>query len=201
MNWNPSKFLMPLAFASILGGMNTKIGTPPNIIISEIRGEYSNSNFNFFDFSYVGIPVCIVGILFIAMIGWRLIQIRPINTDNNNLIELSDYLVEMVIENKSKIIDKTAAEFRKELNTDTSLIGYVNEDNKKSEIHGNQKLFKNQILIFKLNPEDLVDFQQRFGLKLFNQKDLYLLGDLGAIEAIITPGSRLIGVNNYFKDL
>ena len=47
MNWNPSKFLMPLAFASILGGMNTKIGTPPNIIISEIRGEYSNSNFNF----------------------------------------------------------------------------------------------------------------------------------------------------------
>ena len=96
MNWNPSKFLMPLAFASILGGMNTKIGTPPNIIISEIRGEYSNSNFNFFDFSYVGIPVCIVGILFIAMIGWRLIQIRPINTDNNNLIELSDYLVEML---------------------------------------------------------------------------------------------------------
>ena len=81
---------MPLAFASILGGMNTKIGTPPNIIISEIRGEYSNSNFNFFDFSYVGIPVCIVGILFIAIIGWRLIQIRPINTDNNNLIELSD---------------------------------------------------------------------------------------------------------------
>ena len=136
------------------------------------------------------------------MIGWRLIQIRPINTDNNNLIELSDYLVEMVIENQSKIIDKTAAEFRKELNTDTSLIGYVDEDNKKSEIHGNQKLFKNQILIFKLNPEDLVDFQQRFGLKLFNQKDLYLLGDLGAIEAIITPGSRLIGRKyNYFKRL
>ena len=202
MNWNPSKFLMPLAFASILGGMNTKIGTPPNIIISEIRGEYSNSNFNFFDFSYVGIPVCIVGILFIAMIGWRLIQIRPINSDNNNLIELSDYLVEMVIENKSKLIDKTAAEFRKELNTDTSLIGYVNEDNKKSEIHGNQKLFQNQILIFKLNPEDLVDFQQRFGLKLFNQKDLYLLGNLGAIEAIITPGSRLIGRKyDYFKRL
>ena len=48
---NPSKFLMPLAFASILGGMNTKIGTPPNIIISEIRGDYLNSDFNFFDFS------------------------------------------------------------------------------------------------------------------------------------------------------
>ena len=44
---------MPLAFASILGGMNTKIGTPPNIIISEMRAEYSGLGFNFFDFSYL----------------------------------------------------------------------------------------------------------------------------------------------------
>ena len=76
------------------------------------------------------------------MIGWRLIQIRPINTDNNNLIELNDYLVEMVIENKSKIIDKTAAEFRKELNTDTSLIGYVNEDNKNLKFMEIKNYFK-----------------------------------------------------------
>ena len=62
MEWNPSKFLMPLAFASILGGMNTKIGTPPNIIISEIRGEYSNVDFSFFDFALVGVPVSAFGI-------------------------------------------------------------------------------------------------------------------------------------------
>ena len=56
MGWSPSKFLMPLAFASILGGMNTKIGTPPNIIISEFRDQYSDQGFEFFDFAYAGLP-------------------------------------------------------------------------------------------------------------------------------------------------
>ena len=51
MGWHSSKFLMPLAFACILGGMNTAIGTPPNIIISEYKATISNSGFNFFDFS------------------------------------------------------------------------------------------------------------------------------------------------------
>lgn len=69
MDWNPSKFLMPLAFSSILGGMNTKIGTPPNIIISELRGEYSSNDFSFFDFAFAGVPVSIIGIVFIMLIG------------------------------------------------------------------------------------------------------------------------------------
>ena len=81
MNWNPSKFLMPLAFASILGGMNTKIGTPPNIIISEIRGDYLNSDFNFFDFSYIGLPVSIMGVLYVVFVGWKFIPLRSINSE------------------------------------------------------------------------------------------------------------------------
>ena len=68
MEWNPSKFLMPLAFASILGGMNTKIGTPPNIIISEFREDYAQSSFNFFDFAFAGFPVSFFGILFLSLI-------------------------------------------------------------------------------------------------------------------------------------
>ena len=91
MNWNPSKFLIPLSFASILGGMNTKIGTPPNIIISEFRNEFTETDFSFFDFSFAGIPVSILGILFITFLGWRLIKIRPLNSEANPLIELEDY--------------------------------------------------------------------------------------------------------------
>ena len=53
MEWNPSKFLMPLAFASILGGMNTKIGTPPNILISEKREDATGLPFEFFDFWWI----------------------------------------------------------------------------------------------------------------------------------------------------
>ena len=202
MNWNASKFLIPLSFASILGGMNTKIGTPPNIIISEFRKDYVEKDFAFFDFSFTGVPVSILGILFIAFIGWRLIKLRPINSENNPLIELEDYLVEMVITKNSMLIDKRALDFRNELDTDTALIGQIDENGKKIEIHGNQKLYEGQILIMKINPDMVADIQQEFGLDIDSENDLTSIDDLGGIEAIIVPKSRLIGRKyQYFKRL
>jgi di/tricarboxylate transporter len=202
MDWNPSKFLIPLSFASILGGMNTKIGTPPNIIISEFRNDFADEDFAFFDFSFAGVPVSILGVLFIAFIGWRLIKLRPINSENNPLIELEDYLVEMVITQNSKLIEKRALDFRQELDTDTALMGQIDENGKKIEIHGNQKLYEGQILIMKINPDMVADIQQEFGLDIDSENDLTSIEDLGGIEAIIVPKSRLIGRKyQYFKRL
>ena len=202
MDWNPSKFLIPLSFASILGGMNTKIGTPPNIIISEFRNDFADKDFAFFDFAFAGVPVSILGILFIALIGWRFIKKRPINSENNPLIELEDYLVEMVITKSSKLINKRALDFRQELDTDTALMGQIDEDGKKIEIHGNQKLYEGQILILKINPDMVADIQQEFGLDIDSENDLTSIEDLGGIEAIIVPKSRLIGRKyQYFKRL
>ena len=91
MEWNPSKFLMPLAFASILGGMNTVIGTPPNIIIAQYRQEYTGVSFNFFDYSLVGLAVSVLGILFISIIGYRLVKVRENTTEITRLIDLKNY--------------------------------------------------------------------------------------------------------------
>ena len=202
MEWNPSKFLMPLAFASILGGMNTKIGTPPNIIISEFRNEYTESTFSFFDFSYVGIPLTLFGILFISFLGWRLITLRTINSSENPLIKIDDYLVEMTIKKGSSLIDIRAQDFRNMLDTDTAIIGQIDSSGKKIELHGNQKLFEDQILILKINPDSVADIQQQYGLDIDSENELTKIKDLGAIEAIITPKSRLIGrKNDYFKRL
>ena len=202
MEWNPSKFLMPLAFASILGGMNTKIGTPPNIIISEFRNEYTESTFSFFDFSYVGIPLTLFGILFISFLGWRLITLRTINSSENPLIKIEDYLVEMTIKKGSSLIDIRAQDFRNMLDTDTAIIGQIDSSGKKVELHGNQKLFEDQILILKINPDSVADIQQQYGLDIDSENELTKIKDLGAIEAIITPKSRLIGrKNDYFKRL
>lgn len=202
MNWNPSKFLMPLAFASILGGMNTKIGTPPNIIISEIRGDYLSSDFDFFDFAFIGLPVSIIGVLFIVFIGWKFIPLRAINSQGNPLINLDDYLVEMIVDENSPLVDKRAFDFRQMLDVDTSLMGHINENNIKAEIHGNQKLFKGQILILKINPDHIAEIQEQFGLTINTDSDISDDSDLGGIEAIIIPKSRLIGRRyNYFKRL
>ncbi|MDC0093759.1 SLC13 family permease [Alphaproteobacteria bacterium] len=202
MEWNPSKFLMPLAFASILGGMNTKIGTPPNIIISELRGEYSSNDFSFFDFAFAGVPVSIIGIIFIIFIGWRLIPIRPINSVRNPLINLDDYLVEMKVDENSPLIDKRAYDLRSLLDDDTSLIGQIDEDDKKSEIHGNQKIYEGQILILKINPDYIAEIQKDFRLSLNLEKSIKDNEIIAGIEAIIIPKSRLIGRKyNYFKRL
>ena len=81
MEWHPAKFLMPLAFACILGGMNTLIGTPPNIIISDYAYQKTGQGFNFFDFSKVGLAITICGILFVAFIGNKLIFLRAIPSE------------------------------------------------------------------------------------------------------------------------
>lgn len=202
MSWNPSRFLMPLAFASILGGMNTKIGTPPNIIISEFRNEFANQNFSFFDFSFIGLPLTFFGIIFISFLGWRLITLRPINSLENPLIKIDDYLTEMTIKPNSSLIDMRAQDFRSKLDADTAVIGQIDSTEKKVELHGNFKLYEGQILILKINPSSLADLQQEFGLDVDSENELTKIKDLGGIEAIVTPKSRLIGrKNNYFKRL
>ena len=82
-------------------------------------------------------------------------------------------------------------------------MGYVNEDGKKSEMHGNQKFINNQILVLKVNPDYLSDLQQKYKLKVHVEKsendNLELFGSL---EAIILPSSKLISRKyNYFKRL
>ena len=67
----PGQSLMPLSFATILGGMITLIGTPPNIVISEFRQDALGEPFAMFDFAPVGLTVAVFGIAFVALFGWR----------------------------------------------------------------------------------------------------------------------------------
>src|SRR5690625_3386982 len=73
---SPSKLLMPVAFASLLGGMITGIGTPPNLIISEFRFQAKGDFFAFFDFAKTGLIISLIGIIFTSLIGWKLIPHR-----------------------------------------------------------------------------------------------------------------------------
>ena len=93
-NWPPRKTLMPLSFATILGGMATLIGTPPNIIISSIRYKHTGEPFKMFDFFPVGGITAIIGLAFVALIGWRLIPKTSQNDDaGKELMEIASYAV------------------------------------------------------------------------------------------------------------
>ena len=201
MEWNPSKFLMPLAFASILGGMNTKIGTPPNIIISEFREDYSNQSFEFFDFAFAGLPISVLGILFIAFVGWRFVKLREEGSEKIPLVDIQDYLVEMTISEDSTLVGKRIHDLTSKLGTDNVLMGVVSEKGTIRRPHHRETFEALQILVLKISPDDVAGIQTEFGLIIDpDLQDPSQLGELGEIEAMISPRSRLIGRKyNYFK--
>ena len=193
MEWHPSKFLMPLAFACILGGMNTAIGTPPNIIISEYKATISNAGFNFFDFSYVGLVITIICILFIAMVGNKLIFLRKEVPSSEHLINLKGYLFEVMVNEGSSSIGMTLYAFKTRAGEDTEILGIVSESGSVRKVQNNMRIKEGQILVIKTPPDDIGNILDIFDFSIPKELHSFNEDDLEEIEVMITPGSRLIG--------
>jgi len=198
MGWNPSKFLMPLAFASILGGMNTVIGTPPNIIIGQYRQEYTGVSFNFFDYSLVGLAVSILGILFISVIGYRLVKVRENTTEISRLIDLKNYLFEVTVREDSKAIGLRLSEIKKISGPETEILGLVNETGAVSSVSMATKIQPGQILVIKTSPDDISSIQEALGFEIAENLNTIQESDLDEIEVMVSAGSRLIGRKHEF---
>ena len=201
MGWHAGKFLMPLAFASILGGMNTLIGTPPNIIIAEFKESYTGEAFNFFDFSYVGLLVSFLSIIFIGLISSKLVAKRKL-ASTNNLIDLDNFLFELVVPEGSKAIGLTFSSFIKKAGNETEILGLVNESGAVSKVGNNSKIRANQHLVMKVSPNHISSIQDRFGLNIAESSHDLKEELIDEIEVVITPGSRLVGrKQNYLIKL
>ena len=201
MGWHAGKFLMPLAFASILGGMNTLIGTPPNIIIAEFKESYTGEAFNFFDFSYVGLLVSFLSIIFIGLISSKLVAKRKL-AKTNNLIDLDNFLFELVVPEGSKAIGLTFSSFIKKAGNETEILGLVNENGAVSKVGNNSKIRADQHLVMKVSPNHISSIQDRFGLNIAESSDDLKEELIDEIEVVITPGSRLVGrKQNYLMKL
>ena len=201
MGWHAGKFLMPLAFASILGGMNTLIGTPPNIIIAEFKESYTGEAFNFFDFSYVGLLVSFLSIIFIGLISSKLVAKRKL-AKTNNLIDLENFLFELVVPEGSKAIGLTFSSFIKKAGNETEILGLVNENGAVSKAGNNSKIRADQHLVMKVSPNHISSIQDRFGLRIAESSDDLKEELIDEIEVVITPDSRLVGrKQNYLMKL
>ena len=201
MGWHAGKFLMPLAFASILGGMNTLIGTPPNIIIAEFKESYTGEAFNFFDFSYVGLLVSFLSIIFIGLISSKLVAKRKL-AKTNNLIDLDNFLFELVVPEGSNAIGLTFSSFIKKAGNETEILGLVNEKGSVSKVGNNSKIRADQHLVMKVSPNHISSIQDRFGLNIAESSHDLKEELIDEIEVVITPGSRLVGrKQNYLMKL
>lgn len=104
----PGRLLMPLAFTTVLGGTVTLIGTPPNLIIAGLRERTGAEPFGMFDFTPVGLAVTVVGVAFIALVGWRLVPIR--NGTGTDSFDAGAYMTELLVPEGAKAIGQTLAD-------------------------------------------------------------------------------------------
>jgi di/tricarboxylate transporter len=194
---SPSIFLMPIAFASLLGGMTTLIGTPPNIIISSFRSEsLGKAPFNMFDFTLVGAGVAILGIIFISLIGWRLIPVRKGNT--GDFFEINDYITEVILEEDSKAIGKCVYEFEDFSEGDVLVVGSIRGNEKIVAPNPFRKLQSGDIVIIRSSADALASLIDKAKVKLladkkisFGDEDLKQ-DDISIAEAVVMNTSPMI---------
>lgn len=161
----PGRVLMPLAFGSILGGMTTLIGTPPNLIVSGFRAEGPKGSFAMFDFSPVGIVVALAGVLFIVLVGWRLVPARK--RPDTEGFETGAYFTEVSVSEDSKAAGKTLYEIEKLMEAaGAQVVGLVRRDVRLNAPNRRRKVFSGDILIVEVEPESLSTAFSSLGMKL-----------------------------------
>ena len=161
----PGRLLMPLAFGSILGGMTTLIGTPPNLIVSSFRAGTGAGTFAMFDFTPVGLAVAAGGVVFVALIGWRLVPKRE--RAGVEGFDTGVYLTEALIAEESKVNGKTLRDIGKDLEqADAQVVGLVRNDFRVSTPSPSRVLRAGDILVIEAEPQSLASALSSLGLKL-----------------------------------
>ncbi len=189
--------LMPLSFATILGGLVTLIGTPPNIIIASYRENVVGEPFLMFDFAPVGLACSIAGIAFVALIGWRLVPRRDEAADTgNDIMNLEGYIAELVIPENAKVVGKQVRDLYDEANeNDLVILGVVRNNRRLSGFNSTLELRATDMLVVEAAAEDIDRFRGVYGLEFFGEKTTSekAVGDLQLTEVIVTPESRIVG--------
>ncbi|MCK0137612.1 SLC13 family permease [Aliiroseovarius sp. F47248L] len=195
----PGLSLMPLSFATILGGMVTLIGTPPNIIIASIRGEALGEPFHMFDFAPVGAATAVAGLIFVALIGWRLIpQAETVENGSDPMENFGLYVAELTVPEESKHIGKRLKDLDEVAEkNDVAILGLVRAGKRRYGTQRATKLEAGDALVLEARPEALDEFRAALSLKFTDaerEEKLRAEGDgLSKIEIVVPVNARIVG--------
>jgi di/tricarboxylate transporter len=193
---SPSLSLMALSFASILGGMITLIGTPPNIVIAEFRNDSLGEPFKMFDFAPVGIACAAVGVAYVALIGWRLLPSARKGADaGEELFDLADYIAELRVPDGSRIIGKRIRDLDEESErADVEIIGLTRRGKRLPGLARIAEIRAGDILVVEANPESLDEALGMLQLEYVGKAEGLLDdGDIELSEVVVQESSRLAG--------
>lgn len=194
---SPGVSLMPLSFCTILGGMATLIGTPPNIIIATIREDQLGEPFRMFDFAPVGGVAAIAGLIFVALIGWRLIPNRDSGVGGDQLAELAPYIAELRLPEGSKLADTRLRELEGAAEeADVAILGILRDGKRRFGTGRNLTLKEGDVLVLEASPEALDEFRVGQSLETAGSDTMSdeVTGDgVSFIEMVVPDDARIAG--------
>ncbi len=194
----PSEVLMPLSFGSLLGGLITLIGTPPNIIIANQRAARTGEAFGMFDFTPVGLAVAAVGVVFIALIGWRLVPLRAqAEEKGESLFEIPHYITEVRLPAGSPYVGRRLVDLETLGQADIAVVALVRRQDRLLAPTGFMRLNEGDILILEAHTAALERLVEDAQLEMVGSEELDAAAlrseRVGLVEIVVMPGSRLEG--------
>jgi len=194
---NPGLTLMPLSFASILGGMITLIGTPPNIVIATFRGEALGEPYSMFDFAPVGLVVAAVGIVYVALIGWRLIPLdRSAAKMPSSIEDLESYLVELRVPGAAGCIGQQLRELDGAADdAGVQILGLVRDGERLPGMAARSVLLADDRIVVEGGPEGIDGFAGALALSYADsdRPSKAMSGNTIMREVAVPQTSRLVG--------
>ncbi|MEN2979309.1 SLC13 family permease [Tistrella bauzanensis] len=196
---SPAAVLMPLAFATVLGGMVTLIGTPPNLIVSGFRDRAVGQPFGLLDFAWVGLPVAAAGLVYIAILGWRLIPGDRLGRGAAaELMEVSAYVTELTVQAGSALIDKTVGDAEGMWkDSDLTVIGLIRDDRRIFGAMARQRIAAGDVLLVRGESEAITKRARAAGLEFAASErptaEHLQSQDVVMAEAVVGAASSLIG--------
>jgi di/tricarboxylate transporter len=194
----PSQLLMPLSFGTLLGGLITLIGTPPNIIISSFRDSETGRAFAMFDFTPVGLGVAVAGVAFIALAGWRLLPLREQREEKSEAVfDIEAYITEVRLPPESPFVGQRLVDLETVARGDIAVVALVRRKDRMLAPSAFLRLQANDILILETDTETLQKVVEDAQLDRLGTAELSTENlrseRVGLIEAVVTPGARMEG--------
>lgn len=193
---SPGKLLMPLAFASILASSITLIGTSTNIVVSGLMDGYDLSPIGMFELTPVGIPIAMIGVIYMLVLGRRLVPDRiPEEELDDSATEL--YLAEILIPGGSSLVGETLQTSGLGRELDLKVLRIVRDKTRQILPRANTELKEGDDLLVEGRRENILRIQEKTGAQIMAEEKFSLseleLENIVAIDVIVTPGSPLIG--------
>jgi di/tricarboxylate transporter len=202
-----SKLLIPLAFASLLGGKMTLIGTPANILAAGIVAEQGLPTFSFFEFTPMGAVVLATGIIYMVTIGRRLLPVREGARGKEDINRLRGYVTEVRVAADSPLDGKTLLESRLGEEYDFTVLAMQRENGDHPPLHRDTLIRSGDLLAVESSAANILTAGQTLGLTITVDQELDIEflepRDIELVEVAVAPNSHLVGLSMeeaHFRD-